>query len=352
MQSNNQEAFFDLVRAGLWGKKVQLLQCQKTDFFDINRLAEEQSIVGLVTAGLDYLTDTKISKKDVLQFVGRTMQLEQRNAAMNTFIGTIVDKLKEDGIKTLLIKGQGVAECYVRPLWRTSGDVDLMLDSTNYQRAKEFLLPLASSNKQEERYSKHLGMTIDPWYVEIHGTLRTGLSARVDKEIDAVYEDTFNNNHVRTWMNGETEVFLPSADNDVFLVFTHFIKHFYKEGMSLKQVCDWIRLLWTYRDEVDTFLLEKRLRRSGLVSEWQAFAAMAVEYLGMPTEAMPLYNAKEKWNSKSRKIVNLLLDGYSGSRVKDTIKVAMAFPWKTLCYLPGILLNVNCLKIKERILGQ
>ena len=95
-------------------------------------------------------------------------------------------------------------------------------------------------------------MCIDSWYVEIHGTLRTGLSSRLDKEIDAVQRDVFYGGSVRSWQNGKTQVFIPSADNDVVLVFTHFIKHFYKgEGVCICQVCDWMRLLWKYQKTID-----------------------------------------------------------------------------------------------------
>ena len=142
----------------------------------------------------------------------------------------------EADINTLLVKGQGIAQCYEKPLWRSSGDVDLLLSDSNYNKAKEYLLPLSSDNKPDERYSKHLGMNIDQWYVEIHGTLRTGLSGRVDKVVDEVQKEVFYNGNVRSWKNGESTVFLPSPDNDVFFVFTHFIKHFYKDGMSLRQI--------------------------------------------------------------------------------------------------------------------
>ena len=37
------------------------------------------------------------------------------------------------------------------------------------------------------------------------------------------------------------------------------------------------------------------MKEAGVVSEWKAFAAMAVEYLGMPMEAMPLYSDSGKW---------------------------------------------------------
>ena len=128
---------------------------------------EKQSVVGLVAAGIEHITDRKPQKKDVLQFIGRTVQLEQRNQAMNYFIGVLVAKMREAGIYTVLVKGQGVGQCYERPLWLGCGDVDFFLDDENYGRAKGLLSPLAV--EPEEKRKKHLAMTIDPWLVELHG---------------------------------------------------------------------------------------------------------------------------------------------------------------------------------------
>jgi hypothetical protein len=269
---------------------------------------------------------------------------------MNMFIGGLVEKLRKADIYTILVKGQGIAQCYERPLWRSSGDVDFLLSNDNYNKAKAFLLQLSSSQKPEERYSQHLGMSIDPWYVEIHGSLRTGLSAKVDKMVDEVQRDVFYGGNVRSWQNEKTTVFLPSPDNDVFFVFTHFIKHFYKEGMTLRQVCDWCRLLWTFRDKIDVDLLEKRLKHARLMNEWKGFAFLAVDYLGMPVVAMPFYD--ELFNDKGSKLVRFILKGYAGNKVKDTWGVARIYLWKAFCYLPSIFLNVNGLKIKERLRGK
>lgn len=348
-RDNNLEAFFALVRAGLWEKEVRLLPFGKLDYGDILRLAEEQSVVGLVTAGLEYVADVKVPQEWVLQFVGQSLQIEQRNTAMNKFIAEMVDKMRVVGIYTLLVKGQGIAQCYERPLWRASGDVDLLLSEVNYKKAKELLLPLSSSNKNEERYSQHLGMSIGQWYVEIHGSLRTGLSERVDKEVDANQKDVFYGGQVRSWKNGSTQVFLPAPGNDVFFVFTHFIKHFYKEGMNLRQICDLCRLLWTYRDSLDYGMLEKRIRRAGLVSEWQAFAALAVDYLGMPVEAMPMNDSRFK--NKAERILKHILKGEPYSKIRDTWAIAKIFPWNTIKFLPAIFFHLNWLKVRERIMG-
>jgi len=347
---NNTEAFLELVRAGLWEKEARFSQFGRVDYEEVMRLAEEQLVDGLITAGLEHVVDVKVPKEVLLQFIGQSLQLEQRNTAMNKFIVEIVDKMRVAGIYTLLVKGQGIAQCYEKPLWRSSGDVDLLLSNDNYEKAKDFLLPLSSSQKREEQYSKHLGLSIGEWYVEIHGSLRSGLSESVDREIDRAQRDVFYGGNVRSWENGNVQVFLPGVDDDVFFVFTHFIKHFYKEGLGLRQVCDWCRLLWTYRDKVDVRLLETRLRKAGLMREWKGFAAMAVEYLGMPVEAMPFYDLRFK--VKGLRLVNLILSGYSGNRYRETLRIVRIYPWNTLKFLPGILYHLNWMKIKERLLGR
>lgn len=349
-KDNTIEAFFALVRAGLWETEVQLTSYGEVDYDDILRLAQEQAVVGLVAAGFEHVIDVKVPQQWALPFAGQTIQLEQRNKAMNQFIADLVSEMRNADIYTLLVKGQGIAECYERPQWRTSGDIDFFLSDSNYEKAKSFLKPLANDGKPERLYSKEIGFYVNSWLIELHGTLHTGLSTRVDKSIDAVQRDVFYAGNVRSWYNGNTQVFLPAADEDVFLVFTHFVKHFYKEGgVTLRQMCDWCRLLWTYKNSLNYRVLETWIRKAGLLSEWKAFSALVVEYLGMPVEAMPFYSEDKKWSKKAEKIVAFILKGGKWQRFKDTIKVGAIFPMNTIRFLPGIILSVNWLKIKERI---
>lgn len=59
--------------------------------FLIYILAEEQSVIGLVAAGLEQVIDVKLPQEITLQFAGQTLQLEQRNKEMNHFISVLID---------------------------------------------------------------------------------------------------------------------------------------------------------------------------------------------------------------------------------------------------------------------
>ena len=56
---NNCEVFFALLRAGLWEKEINLLPYGEVDFAWLQQLAEEQSVHGLVAAGIEHIVDTK-----------------------------------------------------------------------------------------------------------------------------------------------------------------------------------------------------------------------------------------------------------------------------------------------------
>ena len=305
---SNINAFFALLRAGLWETEVQLCDYGAIDYSAIMNMAEEQSVVGLLTAGIERVTDVKVPQDWTLQLIGSTLLLEKRNKEMNTFIAKLIGKMREKGICTLLLKGQGIAQCYEKPLWRACGDVDLFLSDDNYEKTKAVLMPMVSSVDGEYVREKHLGMTIDGWVVELHGRLYSGLSQRIEKELDKVYTDTFNNGMIRSWDNNKVQVFQLAVENDVFYVFTHILQHFFKEGVGLRQVCDWCRLLWTYHEKFDVKKVESKVCAAGLLSEWKAFASCAVEFLGMPVEAMPMYDSSSKWGRKAHLINHFIMD--------------------------------------------
>ena len=371
IRQNDIEAFFALLKGGLWESEVQLLPFGNVDYQAIMHLAEEQSVVGLITAGLEHVRDVKVPQSQLLQFVGQSLLFEQRNKAMNCFIAFLIEKLRQSDIYTLLVKGQGVAQNYERPLWRTCGDVDLFFNDVNYNKAKQLLTPLASEVEKESVVSKHLGMTIDGWIVELHGTLYVGMPNKINRVLEDIQRDTFYGGNVRSWINNGTHVFLLGKENDVLYVFKHFLNHFYKGGIGLRQICDWCRLLWTYRDKLNLKLLETRIQNAGVQTEWKAFAAFAIDYLGMPVEAMPLYSSKVKWKRKADKIKDfILMSGnfghnrdmsyynkypyvirkcYSmGRRIGDLCRHARIFPLDSLRFSWSIMLN----GIKSAIRGE
>ena len=342
-QYKNQKAFLVLLQGGLWSDgNLEIRIDEATDWQEVYRLATEQSVLGLVLSGLEH-SDVKPPKELLLQWIGEVQVIEQRNKDMDGFVAELIDRLRKDGVNCVLVKGQGVAQCYEKPLWRCAGDIDLLLSDENYTKAKSALIPIASEVANENETTKHLALVINGFDVELHGKMPFLLSNRVDAGIDDVLNDIFCGGNVRSWGCNGTQVFLPSPDNDVILIFTHFLHHFFIEGVGLRQICDWCRLLWTYRLKLDLQLLESRIRKMGLMSEWKAFGALAIEYLGFPKEYMPLLNVDVDLNAnlkkKADRIMELVLECGNFGHNKDlsyrsrysglTYKIVAA--WRRFC---------------------
>ena len=317
---NNQKAFFELLRAGLWGDGNPDIRIDgTTDWQEVYQLAQEQSVPGVVLQGIEELRanglELKVPQMLLLQWIGEVQIIEQQNKEMNVFIANLVEKLRNENIYTLLVKGQGIAQCYEKTLWRCSGDVDLLLDEDNYKRAKQELIPIAYDVESEDVWKKHLAFKIEGVEIELHGRMPFGISHQADNVVDEVLEDSLRKGGVSRWIVDESNVFMPNPDNHLFIVFTHFLRHFFIEGVGLRQICDWCRLLWTYRDSLNYELMESRIRRAGLMSEWRAFASLAVDYLGMPVDAMPFYD--KRFKRKGEKVMKLVFKAGNFGHKKD-----------------------------------
>jgi hypothetical protein len=134
--SNNQKAFLALVRAGLWAD-IESTDIRNHGFMEpkdwkvVYQQAAEQSVIGLVLAGLEH-TNIRPLQELLLQWIGEVQKIEQRNREMNDFIASIIEEMRKADIYGLLVKGSGLAQCYERPLWRSCGDIDFFFSKDGY----------------------------------------------------------------------------------------------------------------------------------------------------------------------------------------------------------------------------
>ena len=113
----NQQAFFELLRAGLWADRDEFQVSSSStseaakpsvkfygsvDWEKVYQLAEEQSVIGVVLAGIDWFKvhDSRftIPQEVLLQWIGEVQMIEQQNLAMNKFVAQLIEKLRKNDI--------------------------------------------------------------------------------------------------------------------------------------------------------------------------------------------------------------------------------------------------------------
>lgn len=310
----SRELFLALLRTGLWEDGTLELSPADAKYLEpACKLALQQSVPGLIAAGLERVNCPDGSKFEIpmgisMKLVSTMLTIEKRNGDMNRFIAKLLSELSEEKLNVVLVKGQGIAQCYERPLWRASGDIDLLVDDFAYARLAEILTARATHVEKEDKSKMHFAMTVDGWEIELHGKLDSNVSSRTDRVVDKVKKLVLAEKQTRIWHNGDTDICLPSPDCDVVLVFAHILQHYFRGGIGLRQICDWCRLLSTYTSRIDLTLLEFRIKEMGMMTEWKSFAALAVDYLGMPEDLMPMYDRAPRWSGKARGILKYIFE--------------------------------------------
>lgn len=313
-ETKSRDLFMALLRAGLWEDgTLELCPADAKYLESACKLASQQSVPGLIAAGLEHVTGPGADKFEIpmdisMKLVSTMLAIEKRNGEMNRFIAELLSGLREEKLNVVLVKGQGIAQCYGRPLWRACGDIDLLVDGHAYARMSEILAARASQVEKEDKSNMHFAMTVDGWEIELHGKLNSHVSSRADRVVDKVKDMVLSENQTRIWRNGGTEVRLSSPDCDAVLVFSHILQHYFRGGIGLRQICDWCRLLSTYASSIDRALLESRIRGMGMMTEWKSFAALAVDHLGMPEDLMPMYDSGSRWSGNARSILEHIFE--------------------------------------------
>ncbi len=309
-----------LLRAGLWGSEPeQLVFTEDTDWDEVYQLTKEQTVVGIVTDGISALPKQFHGPRPkMMQFFARTMNLEDENRKMNSFVPQLMIQLERKGVHTLLLKGAGVATCYRQPLHRVVGDIDLLVtDAKEYQRARELMLMIAEEVEHEDVGRKHSAFRYKGLLIEVHGDFRFYINKQCRQ-----HTPEWKNKRLMEGGRHLTEgllkgAILPPVQFDVLFIFAHMVGHYTGAGgVGLRQVCDWLMFLHQHIAEIDLQALEEDLDFLGLRRYWEVFGAMAVDQLGFPQELMPLYS---RMNSKKGRIVlrNIFKTGNFGAKQKQ-----------------------------------
>lgn len=286
--------FFALLRSGLWNEVPDAsLFTEKTDWEALYRLSFQQTVVPLVTEGINRLPHSCLPAEPERMdpFMADMMSTAQRNVKLDTFIPKLFRALA--GIPVVLVKGQALAQDYLDPLRRQPGDIDLLLPPSSYEAAKAVLLPKATKVAEEHPEILHQGMHFGSIEVEIHGTISTLMSGKLDRKLAVLLAKQFDGRELPTVSIGGADIPVPEANFNAVYVFVHFLSHYWAGGVGLRQVTDWMTFASVHKREIHPVLLEKTLKDLGLLNVWRVFTGFAQEYLGCPAEKLPLAAAPD-----------------------------------------------------------
>ena len=283
------EAFFSLVRAGLWGTPAETALFSgltSAHWQELYRLAYTQSLQAIVFDGVNTLpAELRPPRPLYLQWAAQTLLTEQANDRLNRMVVRLNSLYTAAGLHPVLLKGQGMAACYREPRHRQCGDIDIYLGKDGQPQANRLLLQAGACEAGEES-DKHASYELDGVHIENHRLVNRTNNPLANRRFARL---------VRAWYPQEAERRIgmptPPPTFNALYIFLHAFEHFLSGGIGLRQLCDWCCLLRTRHADIDAARLVSDLRRLGLLRAARAFGHVAVCHLGLPPQYLPFDTA-------------------------------------------------------------
>ena len=322
MLTQEQKAFFYLVKAGMWGKPDSRMESvfplSERSWEAVLLLARQQTVVGLVYRGLDVLPDGWMpSMKTMAAFLACVDRIERANAKMDRAIVRLWRHFEEKGIAAVLQKGQGLARMYPDPSLRECGDIDIYFPDN-----EETPLDGLVGGACEKRPDCSVFYSLDGIVIEQHSHL-LDISSPLKQDYirKLIAEKGFEK--VRIGGADGVDVPVPAPEVNLLLISSHILKHSLGVGIGLRQICDYAIACRHYSDRVDPAEMQNIYRNAG-IAKWSDALDRFLEFARNDNEGCHLDRAKRVERSKNSDILLdiILIGGNFGSFTESRKRAA------------------------------
>ena len=291
--------FFDILRKAIGNGQQSMDNGQQTTDYrlkgtmnslsvdqwrELYQMAMKQTLVGVMFPAIERLPEGMRPPKELLlQWYMMKERIVKMNRLLNQRAVETERFFKQEGFKTCILKGQGIATLYPNPLLRTSGDIDIWL-SGGRQKIYDFARSRVGLNGltyQHIHYPLHKDVE-----VEVHvtpGHLFAPIENRkLQHYFDACSEEQFL--HKVELPEGVGTISVPTDELNRVYILLHIYGHLFGEGIGLRQVLDYYYVLRQPATEADRENTIRMLKKLGMLRFARAMMWVQQEVFGLDGE--------------------------------------------------------------------
>lgn len=286
-----------LLHRALWGADIDGAEVED-NLSEILFTADNQTVTGLCVEALSNI-NIKASQDFVFYYVGLQQSIKAQNAAVNKELLNFVDFCDENKLTYLVVKGQTIGVLYPDPNLRMPGDIDFLIPHSGRSKwAKSVGKFFLGAKIPDKMAVDEVSFDRNGQPFELHTNLRTFVSKKHREEWDEHMAKEWSEPYYIEIDGRQIHTLSPTMN--AAYVFIHLFFHFIREGVSLRQFCDWAMILSHYKEEIDKDSLIQLLLGLDLFDAYCAFGVILVEDLGMPKKFFPfvINDDDKKWRNK------------------------------------------------------
>lgn len=285
------QAYFDFISFCLSDDKRIPDNIDKIDWDVLLEMAKQQAIIGLVLYGMQKLPSgtLDVPEATLSKYIVRANKIRKRNLLLYKYSAKVAERLKKDGFRNCILKGQGNALMYPSPYIRAAGDIDIWLEGdreTIVEYARKYV------PKAKARYHHIDFPVIEKVPIELHfmpcicnnwiynRRLQRFFSEQIEKQCTNDVE----------LPEGLGSIPVPTLSFNRIYQMAHMMHHFFDEGIGLRQMIDYYFLLkkgFTKEEKENDIKTLKHLnlyRFAGAVMYVEKYLGLDEKYLLVPVD--------------------------------------------------------------------
>lgn len=278
------DALFTLLRAGLWGLRIEdqgPFPLSDKEWVRLFEEARKQTVIGIVYRGITLLPEVFMPPIPILtKWVAEVDRIERNNHKMNSALEALIQMYDKQGISPIVLKGQSVAAMYDTPEWRECGDIDLYIREED--RAKVLGILQDTGIEHEKHADNSICYKYQGIDVEHHTEMIDIETPSKKKRITAIIEEEGYSQDANTKTLAH--------NTNLLMLNSHIMKHAIGRGVGLRQLCDMARAYHTCHQTIDYKHLTKLYHDAG-IEKWSILLhTFLVRHLGLPSDEQPYKN--------------------------------------------------------------
>lgn len=238
--------FFELIQVAI-GTRTCLSHTPNVDEWgELYSMAKKQSLVGICFAGVQKLVEQQRTPEEMLYltWMGMAAKIQQRNEVVNRQCIELQARLAAEGLRSCILKGQGVAQSYAESLrgLRQSGDIDVWVLGT-YENTLRHLKDMGVVGKitamhAEAEFFADTEVEMHPWPARFRcpwTDKRWRLFCR-EHEVEC-FDNKVSIGSKE--FNEVQKVCVPTTEFNLVFLMVHMYQHTLREGIGLRQFLDY-----------------------------------------------------------------------------------------------------------------
>ena len=276
-----EEAFFKLVRLALGTCRDQNVRLDAAGWAAVYETARKQALAAVVLDGVEKLPLSQKPPMDVLMpWINMVQQVEELNRRMNRLLVMVCDKFRQEDMPCVVLKGQGNALFYPRPLHRMPGDIDLWMSG-----GRKPLVDYARRyDPQAEVVYHHVDFNVlKEAHMELHFTPSWMNCWLTNRRLQRCFREWARLSflHREPLPDRVGEIPVPTVEMNRVYLLVHIYRHLFDEGIGLRQLMDYYFVLCRPCTDEERRTAVRTLERLHLVRFASAVMYVLQEVFGM-----------------------------------------------------------------------